>query len=125
MGYAGDVFGRNKAMTLTLSLVCISSFFSAIIPFGSPSNVYTIIIIFRFIMGIGLGGVYPLSATKAAEDGGDIHGNVNVTSASYAFFWQTPGAMVIVSLVIDFIFISLVYLDPVVVGLYLQLFQCD
>jgi len=93
MGYAGDVLGRNKAMTLTLSLVCISSFFSAVVPFGSPSNVYTIIIIFRFIMGIGLGGVYPLSATKAAEDGGDSHGNVNVTSASYAFFWQTPGAM--------------------------------
>ena len=95
MGYAGDVLGRNKAMTLTLSLVCVSALLSAILPFGSPSTVYTIIIITRFVMGIGLGGIYPLSATKAAEDGGDAHGHVNVTSASYAFFWQTPGAMVL------------------------------
>ena len=94
MGYAGDVLGRNKAMTLTLSLVCISALLSAILPFGPPTTVYTVIIVSRFIMGIGLGGVYPLSATKAAEDGGDSHGHVSAASASYAFFWQTPGAMV-------------------------------
>ncbi len=44
--------------------------------------------------GIGVGGVYPLSATKAAEDGGDHHGNVDPTADSWAFFWQVPGTMV-------------------------------
>ena len=28
---------------------------------------FTIVIAFRFVIGFGLGGVYPLSATKAAE----------------------------------------------------------
>lgn len=94
MGYAGDVLGRNKAMALTLSIVAVSAFLSATVSRGSPSIVYSIVIICRFLMGIGLGGIYPLSATKAAEDGSSSDGHVNISSASYAFFWQTPGAMV-------------------------------
>lgn len=48
-----------------------------------------------FFLGMGVGGVYPLSATKAAEDGNKTgkKGGVDVVSASLAFFWQTPGAM--------------------------------
>ena len=94
MGYAGDMLGRNAAMTLTLSLVAIGALGSAAFSFGSASAVYVVIIICRFFLGIGVGGVYPLSATKAAEDGGDHHGNVDPTAASWAFFWQVPGTMV-------------------------------
>ena len=72
----------------------------------------------RFLLGIGLGGIYPLSATKAAEDAAKQskleklnklklqnegeNSNSNSDSAannngvdSYAaaksYFWQTPG----------------------------------
>ena len=100
MGYAGDVLGRNAAMILTLSIASISAFLSSVASYGDPTTIYAIIIIFRFTLGIGLGGVYPLSATKAAEDGGDSKGHVDLTSASYAFFWQVPGSMVIISLLI-------------------------
>eukprot|EP00401_Gymnodinium_catenatum_P070679 CAMPEP_0117611742 /NCGR_PEP_ID=MMETSP0784-20121206/82564_1 /TAXON_ID=39447 /ORGANISM="" /LENGTH=153 /DNA_ID=CAMNT_0005415223 /DNA_START=40 /DNA_END=497 /DNA_ORIENTATION=+ len=93
MGYAGDVLGRNNAMILTLSLVSVSALLSAIIPWGNASSIYACIIVTRFILGIGVGGVYPLSATKAAEDGGDPDGNVDVIAASWAFFWQVPGSM--------------------------------
>ena len=88
MGYAGDVLGRTKAMTLTLSIATVSALLSAIVPTGSPEAVYSLVIACRFFLGIGLGGVYPLSATKAAEDGGDGHGHANSTAASKAFFWQ-------------------------------------
>ena len=88
MGYAGDILGRNKAMTLTLSLAAVSALLSSVVPTGSATVVYIVIIVFRFMLGVGLGGVYPLSATKAAEDGGDEHGNVDTRSASLAFFWQ-------------------------------------
>jgi PHS family inorganic phosphate transporter-like MFS transporter len=60
---------------------------------GTPSDVYLTVIIFRFILGVGLGGVYPLSATKAAEDAGDGHGHVDTRAASLSFFWQNPGAL--------------------------------
>ena len=68
MGYVGDAFGRSLAMTLTLSLVSLGAVCSAAIPFGSATAVYSIIIVSRFILGVGVGGVYPLAATKAAED---------------------------------------------------------
>lgn len=67
MGYAGDILGRNKALTLTLTLASSAALFSAVLPNGSPQNVYITIIIFRFLLGAGLGGVYPLSAAKAVE----------------------------------------------------------
>lgn len=94
MGYAGDVFGRTHAMTFTLALVTFAAMLSAAAPQGSPSSIYSTIIVMRFILGIGVGGVYPLSATKAAEDGGKGGDSIDLTAASFAFFWQVPGSMV-------------------------------
>lgn len=37
--------------------------------------------------------MYPLSAVKAAEDGGTSDGKVDSYKSSLAFFWQTPGSM--------------------------------
>ena len=68
MGYAGDVMGRNEAALLTIALATIGALGSAWLSVGSSASVYAIIIVFRFILGIGAGGMYPLSAIKAAED---------------------------------------------------------
>lgn len=95
MGYVGDLLGRNTAMCMTLSITALGALGSALCSFGSAEEIYIIIIAFRFILGIGAGGVYPLSATKAAEDSskhGDS-GKVNPVAAGRAFFWQAPGAM--------------------------------
>jgi PHS family inorganic phosphate transporter-like MFS transporter len=94
MGYAGDVFGRNPAMTFTLGLASISALLSALTPSGDATSVYVAIIVCRFLLGVGVGGVYPLSATKAAEDA-SANPNLkpNSNAASLAFFWQSPGAM--------------------------------
>lgn len=101
MGYAGDVLGRTKAMTLTLMIATFSAALSAIAPQGDANSIYAVIIVCRVFLGIGLGGVYPLSAAKAAEDGAQRKGQsgkeqqkeVNTTKAAFAFFWQTPGSM--------------------------------
>jgi hypothetical protein len=61
-----------------------SAFFSAVLPRGSPQNVYITIIIFRFLLGAGLGGVYPLSAAKAVEDQDPPLGGVYSLSAAKA-----------------------------------------
>lgn len=92
MGYVGDVMGRSKALILTVTLSVFSSLFSATIPSGSPSEIYSIIIAFRLFLGIGLGGVYPLSAAKSSEDSGiNSTDLVNPIAASWTFFWQIPG----------------------------------
>lgn len=93
MGYAGDILGRNRAMTLTLTIAAVSALLTAIVPRGSSQSIYLFLIVFRFTLGIGVGGVYPLSATKAAEDGAVNNGKASTRSASIAFFWQVPGAM--------------------------------
>lgn len=93
MGYAGDLFGRNLAMTFTLSLVTIAAMLSAAAPSGSSNSIYATIIVMRFILGIGAGGVYPLSATKASEDGGGGGDGIDLNAASWSFFWQVPGSM--------------------------------
>jgi PHS family inorganic phosphate transporter-like MFS transporter len=98
MGYAGDLIGRNHAMTLTLGLVTFAAIMSAVAPHGNATSVYATIIVMRFLLGIGVGGVYPLSATKAAEDGGAGGEAIDLTAASWAFFWQVPGSMVSVAM---------------------------
>lgn len=57
MGYLGDVVGRTNAMTLTLSIVCLSAILSAVAPNGSPTSIYSVIIVARFLLGIGAGGI--------------------------------------------------------------------
>ena len=95
MGYLGDVIGRNQAMKLTVSFVAVGALGSSLLSFGSPEAVYAVIILFRFLLGVGVGGVYPLSATKAAEDAGSSSMNgkdeVNSVASAKTFFWQAPG----------------------------------
>lgn len=90
MGYAGDVLGRSNAMGLTVGIALTAALFSALLPMGGAEQVYATIIACRFFLGIGLGGVYPLAATKAAEDGSS--GGTNPVSTASSFFWQTPGS---------------------------------
>ena len=93
MGYAGDQIGRNLAMLLTLSIATCGAAFSAIFPSGSPYSVYITIIVFRFLLGVGLGGVYPLSAAKAAESVTTDDTYASSKKAALAFCYQVPGAM--------------------------------
>jgi len=98
MGYAGDLLGRARALSLTLCLAVFGALGSSLGPWGNVTDIYSTVIAFRFIIGFGLGGVYPLSATKAAEaDGADAslpaadrRANAIGRSAR-AFFWQGPG----------------------------------
>jgi len=101
LGYIGDLLGRERSLLLTLGLIALGALSSAFCSWGSSNDIYIIICISRFFLGMGVGGVYPLSATKTAED-------TNVESekskqVSHAFFWQTPGAIApyVIAIIID------------------------
>ena len=51
MGYAGDLVGRTKALSLTLSLAVLGAVGSSLGPWGDVTDVYTTIIAFRFVIG--------------------------------------------------------------------------
>eukprot|EP00929_Paragymnodinium_shiwhaense_P084077 TRINITY_DN44936_c0_g1_i1.p1 TRINITY_DN44936_c0_g1~~TRINITY_DN44936_c0_g1_i1.p1 ORF type:complete len:483 (+),score=52.35 TRINITY_DN44936_c0_g1_i1:114-1562(+) len=68
-GYVGDCLGRGPAMQLTMWLSILGALASA---FVAPvtedrTSVFYVLSVTRFVLGVGVGGVYPLSATMAAE----------------------------------------------------------
>ncbi|KAK4258401.1 hypothetical protein QN277_007856 [Acacia crassicarpa] len=66
-GWLGDKLGRKKVYGLTLMLMVVCSIGSGL-SFGStPKGVMTTLCFFRFWLGFGIGGDYPLSATIMAE----------------------------------------------------------
>jgi PHS family inorganic phosphate transporter-like MFS transporter len=93
LGFLGDLFSRNTALSWTMSIAMISSIISAAASVGSSQTIYAVIIAFRFLLGVGLGGVYPLSAAKSSEDSSTSHdhGKINSIASSWAYFWQLPG----------------------------------
>jgi PHS family inorganic phosphate transporter-like MFS transporter len=78
-------------MLVTNGLTVIGSLGSALLSMGDSDTMFTVIIVCRLILGIGVGGKYPLSAVMASEAASaNQHG---ATLSAKAFFWQTPGAM--------------------------------
>jgi len=104
LGYVGDVYGRRAGMIATLALVVLGSAASASASWGPPENVYKIICAARFLLGVGVGGIYPNAAATATEaagegegagGGGDDAGRARgeAFGVAKAFFWQTPGSL--------------------------------
>nr|APY24034.1 phosphate transporter gene Pht1 [Cunninghamia lanceolata] len=66
-GWLGDKMGRKKVYGMTLMLMVICSIASGL-SFGSTAkSVMTTLCFFRFWLGFGIGGDYPLSATIMSE----------------------------------------------------------
>eukprot|EP00051_Salpingoeca_urceolata_P016761 m.224672 g.224672 ORF g.224672 m.224672 type:complete len:497 (-) comp18772_c0_seq3:22-1512(-) len=104
MGYLGDVLGRKKAMLTTVALTVIGALSAALLPWGNTQSVYSLICVSRFVLGMGVGGTYPLSAVTSAE--GAVKGEHRGARVAWAFFWQAPGAM------LPYIVASLLYVLP-------------
>ncbi|KAK4441592.1 Inorganic phosphate transporter 1-4 [Sesamum alatum] len=66
-GWLGDKMGRKKVYGVTLMLMCICSIASGL-SFGRDAKaVMATLCFFRFWLGFGIGGDYPLSATIMSE----------------------------------------------------------
>lgn len=96
-GALGDSLGHRPGMILALSVVLLAVAASAFAPFVSP--VWELLIIARFVLGVGVGGIYPMSAAIAAEAGGAAPDaddgedeQVGVMRAARAFFFQSLGS---------------------------------
>jgi len=89
MGYLGDQIGCRKALVLTKFLALTGALLCALLPWG-PMQVFWALLAFgRFVLGVGLGGAYPLSAACASA----ARSRDQVEKAALAFVWQAPGAV--------------------------------
>ncbi|CAI8614318.1 unnamed protein product [Vicia faba] len=66
-GWLGDKLGRKKVYGITLLLMVICSIGSGLSFGHNPKTVLSTLCIFRFWLGFGIGGDYPLSATIMSE----------------------------------------------------------
>jgi len=95
MGYLGDVIGKGNAMIVTCIFTFIGAVLSASATWGDADQLYTILIGARFVMGIGVGGKYPLASTLRGDS--TVEGEHRSTEVAKGFFWQTPGTILPVS----------------------------
>lgn len=68
-GWMGDKIGRKKVFGITLLLMVFASIGSGLSFDRTPKAVITTLCFFRFWLGFGVGGDYPLSATIISEYG--------------------------------------------------------
>ncbi|URE03584.1 Sugar transporter, partial [Musa troglodytarum] len=66
-GWLGDKLGRKTVYGFTLVLMVVCSVASGLSFSSSPKAVVTTLCFFRFWLGFGIGGDYPLSATIMSE----------------------------------------------------------
>ncbi|KAK6164508.1 hypothetical protein DH2020_001372 [Rehmannia glutinosa] len=66
-GWLGDKMGRKKVYGVTLMLMCVCSIASGLSFGHEPKTVMATLCFFRFWLGFGIGGDYPLSATIMSE----------------------------------------------------------
>jgi PHS family inorganic phosphate transporter-like MFS transporter len=70
-GALGDSFlGRLGALRVVMAFQIVSSIGSALVP---TTHLFSALAIWRFLLGIGAGGVYPLAAVLSAEQGDQAH----------------------------------------------------
>ncbi|KAL8003351.1 putative major facilitator, sugar transporter, major facilitator superfamily [Plasmopara halstedii] len=67
-GFLGDVFGRRVNMIATCALLIIGGTLCTVAYGGTDRGTLWFLVVARFILGIGIGGEYPLAASSTAED---------------------------------------------------------
>uniref|UniRef100_A0A6U5XVS8 Major facilitator superfamily (MFS) profile domain-containing protein n=1 Tax=Guillardia theta TaxID=55529 RepID=A0A6U5XVS8_GUITH len=67
LGWLGDRFGRRPALIATLLLIIFGAGGGAIFTQGYGNYIWRSLVIWRFILGVGIGGTYPLTAVYAGE----------------------------------------------------------
>lgn len=110
-GYVGDCLGRSCALKLTQVLTILGALMSAFVwafDKNDPKSVFTALSVVRFVLGVGVGGVYPLAATIAAESSEDTSRG---RSVSLVFSMQGIGTLLVPLLGMLFVSIFGSYID--------------
>ncbi|KAF9898443.1 Inorganic phosphate transporter pho84 [Lobosporangium transversale] len=110
-GYLADVLGRKRMYGVELLIIIVATFGQAVSGDSYALSLPASIILWRFILGVGVGGDYPLSAVITSEFA-TTHRRGAMMAAVFAmqgFGYLTTG---IVAIVLLLGFRSLIELDP-------------
>ncbi|XP_015878190.4 low affinity inorganic phosphate transporter 4 [Ziziphus jujuba] len=114
-GWLGDKLGRKKVYGMTLILMVICAICSGLSFGNSASSVMGTLCFFRFWLGFGIGGDYPLSATIMSE-----YANKKTRGAFIAAVFAMQGVGIIfaglVSMIMSKIFLNIYPAEPFQTG---------
>jgi MFS transporter, PHS family, inorganic phosphate transporter len=109
LGTLGDVLGRHRAMAAVMLLQVTAAFASSFssdlwVPFVTKFSVFEVLAFWRFLLGLGCGGVYPLSATLTTESSQSGKDRAKLVALTFSF--QGVGYLVVpmVSLLVVSVF---------------------
>ncbi|KAG8885763.1 Inorganic phosphate transporter pho84 [Tulasnella sp. 332] len=66
-GWLADVVGRKKMYGIELIFMLVATFGQTVAGQSRGANIFGVLVVWRFIMGIGIGGDYPLSSVITSE----------------------------------------------------------
>jgi len=90
-GYLGDTLGRKKVYGLTLIIMSVCAVGSAFSFYTPSMSIITSLSIWRVMLGVGIGGDYPLSAVLTSE-----YSNVTHRGAQIAAVFAMQGFGILV-----------------------------
>jgi MFS transporter, PHS family, inorganic phosphate transporter len=102
LGTLGDVLGRHRAMSVVMLLQIVASFGSAFsypirISIGDSMSfqwsIFEVLAAWRFLLGLGCGGVYPLAATLTTESSESGRDRAKLVALTFSF--QGVGYLVV------------------------------
>jgi len=66
-GWLADIVGRKRMYGVELMIIIIATFAQALSGAGHAVGIIGVLVVWRFLMGVGIGGDYPLSAVISSE----------------------------------------------------------
>ncbi|GLB40549.1 putative phosphate transporter [Lyophyllum shimeji] len=66
-GWLADLVGRKRMYGVELMIIIIATFGQALSGGGHAVGIIGVLVVWRFLMGVGIGGDYPLSAVISSE----------------------------------------------------------
>ncbi|KAI0048470.1 phosphate transporter [Auriscalpium vulgare] len=66
-GWLADVIGRKRMYGIELVIIIFATFAQTLSSQGPTVNIIGVLVVWRFLMGVGIGGDYPLSAVIPSE----------------------------------------------------------
>ncbi|KAF9521787.1 phosphate transporter [Crepidotus variabilis] len=88
-GWLADVLGRKRMYGYELIIIIVSTFGQAVAGNSPGISIYVLLFVWRFGMGLGIGGDYPLSAILASEFAAKRYRGRMMTAVFAAQGWGT------------------------------------
>jgi len=100
-GWLADVIGRKRMYGVELMIMIVATFGQALAGQAPAVSAIGVIIVWRFIMGVGIGGDYPLSAIISSEFAATRSRGRLMTAVFAAQGWGNLAAAIVAIIVVQ------------------------